>query len=294
MSGLLFGGLEAGGTKMVCAVGDSEGNIAHRAVFPTDTPEKTMPQLVEFFRAFPLAALGIGCFGPIDLNKASESYGYITTTPKLAWQQFDMVGSFHAALGLPIGFDTDVNAAALGEATFGATREVENSLYITVGTGIGVGIIAGGKPYHGRLHPEGGHIPLRPHPNDPLSQGVCPYHSHCLEGLASGPALHRRWHAPGPLLGDRPEVWELEAYYLGQALTSYILLLSPERIVLGGGVLQQPKLLPKIRAEVARQLNGYIPLPEPEQYIVPPALQNQQGVLGAMRLAVDAYKEVQA
>lgn len=291
MSKLLFGGLEAGGTKMVCAVGDAHGNILHRASFPTDTPAVTVPQMVEYFRAHHISALGIGCFGPVDLNKKSATYGYITTTPKLAWQNFDIVRAFQNALSVPVGLDTDVNAAALGEATFGSTRDVENSIYITVGTGVGVGIIANGKPYHGRMHPEGGHILLKPHADDPLPAGACPYHSHCLEGLAAGPSLEKRWGIKGPLLADRPEVWALEAYYIGQAIADYIMLLSPERIVLGGGVMKQPQLLDMIRLETRKQVNGYVSLPDLEQYIVAPGLGDNQGVLGAIELAVAAYRE---
>lgn len=291
MSKLLFGGLEAGGTKMVCAIGDGQGHILHRATFPTDTPQVTMPQMIGFFRAHEIAALGIGCFGPMDLNKKSPTYGHITTTPKLAWRNYDITGAFRAALGVPVGLDTDVNAAALGEATFGCTRDVENSLYITVGTGVGVGVIADGKPYHGRMHPEGGHILLQPHPRDPLSAGACPYHSHCLEGLAAGPSLEKRWGVKGQLLAGRPEVWELEAYYIGQALANYSLLLSPERIVLGGGVMKQPGLLELIRVETEKQIGGYVSLPDLDEYIVAPGLGDDQGVLGAIELAVSAYQE---
>lgn len=291
MKDLIFGALEAGGTKMVCAVGDANGNILHRTSIPTEAPADTMRQMVEFFRSHNICALGIGCFGPVDLNKKSVTYGHITTTPKLAWQYYDIVGAFREALGVPIGLDTDVNAAALGEATFGCTQDVENSIYITVGTGIGVGIIANGQPYHGRMHPEGGHILLRTHPNDPMSAGACPFHEHCLEGLAAGPSLEKRWGIKGQLLAERPEVWELEAYYIGQAITNYIMLLSPERIVLGGGVMKQDHLLPMIRAEVEKQVNGYVALPDLEQYIVAPSLNDNQGVMGAVALAVQAYQE---
>lgn len=290
-----YGALEAGGTKMVCAVGDETGKILNRVSIPTLTPAETMPPMIEFFRQYPIEALGIGCFGPVDLDKSSATYGYITTTPKLPWQNYDIVGEFHRALGVPVGFDTDVNAAGLGEATWGCTRELANSIYITVGTGIGVGVIIDGKPYHGMLHPEGGHIPLAIHPDDPMDRGICPYHPNCLEGLAAGPSLQARWGKKGVELTDRPEVWELEAHYLGQALMSYILILSPQRIVLGGGVMKQPSLLKLVRQETMAQLNRYVQgkgLEDPESYIVAPSLNDDQGILGALKLAMDAREEM--
>lgn len=284
----LYGTLEAGGTKMVCAIVDSLGNVTHRVSIPTETPDITMPRMIEFFREHPIRALGIGCFGPIDLNRKSATYGYITTTPKLAWQNYDIVGEFHRALNVPIGFDTDVNAAALGEATFGCTQDVQNSLYITIGTGVGVGVIANGKPYHGMMHPEGGHILLTRHPSDPMDRGICPYHPNCMEGLASGPSLEKRWGMKGALLADRPEVWELEAHYIGQAITDYIMLLSPQRIVLGGGVMKQPQLLPLVHSEVEKIVNHYVSLPALKEFIVAPSLNDNQGVLGCLKLAMDA------
>lgn len=288
---LLFGGLEAGGTKMVCAVGDGKGNVLSRISLPTEDPQRTVAPMIEFFRRYPIAALGIGSFGPVDLRKSSPTYGRITSTPKLAWRDFNIVGAFRQALQIPVAFDTDVNAAALGESVFGATRDVDNSLYITVGTGVGVGIIVDKKPYHGRIHPEGGHILLRAHPDDPMQVGCCPYHSHCFEGLAAGPSIEKRWGRKGQFLTERDEVWALEAYYIGQALVDYTLLLCPDRIVVGGGVAKQPDLLPRIRREVEKQLNGYVPLPDLENYIVAPALRDDQGVLGAMELAKNTYWE---
>lgn len=286
-----FGALEAGGTKMVCAVCDEQGNIIERISIPTSTPAETMPPMIEFFRRHDISALGIGCFGPIDLDKASATYGYITTTPKLAWQNYPIVGEFEKELHIPVGFDTDVNAAALGEATWGCTQDVENSIYITVGTGVGVGVIAGGKPYHGMLHPEGGHILLTVHPDDPMPIGVCPYHPNCMEGLAAGPSLEKRWGVKGAELSHRPEVWQLEAYYIGQAITNYIMVLSPQRIVIGGGVMKQECLLPMVRQEVARFVNRYIQgkgMDDLENYIVAPSLNDNQGILGALKLAMDA------
>ena len=292
----LYGALEAGGTKMVCAIGDENGNILERISIPTRTPAETMGPMIDFFRGKGIRALGIGCFGPVDLKKGSRTYGYITSTPKLAWQNYPIVAEFEKALGVPVGFDTDVNAAALGEATWGCTRDVENSIYITVGTGVGVGVIIGGKPYHGMLHPEGGHILLARHPDDPMVGSGCPFHENCLEGLAAGPSLEKRWGIKGAELTGRKEVWQLEAYYIGQALADYILILSPERIVLGGGVTHQEGLLALIRQETAKQLAGYIRTAATQNldsYIVGVSLNDNQGVMGAVKLAMDAEKETE-
>lgn len=289
-----YGALEAGGTKMVCAIGDENGNILERVSIPTRTPAETMPEMIGFFRRYDIAALGIGCFGPIDLDKHSPTYGCITTTPKLSWANYPIVAEFGQALGVPVGFDTDVNAAALGEATWGCTKDVENSIYVTIGTGVGVGVIVGGKPYHGMIHPEGGHILLQRHPDDPMTDSACPYHRNCMEGLAAGPALEKRWGAIGPELTARPEVWELEAWYIGQAVTNYIMLLSPQRIILGGGVMHQPGLLEMVRREVARQVNGYIRgkgMEDLDNYIVGISLNDNQGAMGAVKLAMDALRE---
>lgn len=290
----LFGALEAGGTKMVCAVGDENGNILERVSIPTETPEKTMPAMIAFFRDKGISALGIGCFGPVDLDRKSETYGYITSTPKLAWRNYPIVAEFEKALGVPVGFDTDVNAAALGEATWGCTRDVENSIYITVGTGIGVGVIINGKPYHGMIHPEGGHILLERHPEDPMTRGVCPYHPNCLEGFAAGPSIEKRWGKKGAELSDCDKVWELEAFYLGQAICNYIMVLSPERIIVGGGVMHQPQMLGLIRKEVEKQVAGYIQgkgMNDLENYIVGVSLNDNQGAMGAVKLAMEALEE---
>ena len=286
-----YGSLEAGGTKMVCAIGDEQGHILERVSIPTLAPENTMPAIIEFFKSKNISALGIGCFGPVDLDKKSPTYGHITTTPKLAWKNYDIVGVCEKELGVPVGFDTDVNGSALGEATWGCTKNLDNSIYITVGTGIGVGVIIDKKPYHGMIHPEGGHIFLARHPQDPMERGVCPYHELCLEGLASGPSIQARWGKPGVELADRKEVWELEAYYLAQAICSYIMILSPEKIIVGGGVAHQEQMMPLIRAEVLRQMGGYITakgMQDLDNYIVLPSLNDDQGILGALKLAMDA------
>ncbi len=289
-----FGALEAGGTKMACAIASGQGEILERATLPTRSPEETMPELLAFFRGKPLAAMGIGCFGPVGLDRRSPCYGRILATPKAAWRGFPIVERFQEALGIPVGLDTDVNTAALGEWAWGGAQGLGTAAYLTVGTGVGLGVIVGGRPHHGMLHPEGGHLPVVRRADDPLARGVCPFHPSCLEGLASGPAIAARWGRPAQELAERREVWELEAFYLAQALCAYIMVLSPERIILGGGVMHQAQLFPLIREEVRRQLGGYISgggLADLETYIVPASLGDSQGLLGAVKLAENAYKE---
>ena len=287
-----LGALEAGGTKMVCAIGNENGEIFERVSIPTESPDVTMPKLIAYFADKEIEALGIGCFGPIDLNRNSETYGCITTTPKLAWKNYNIVKAFQDALRVPVGFDTDVNGSALGEATWGITKGLQNSMYITIGTGVGTGIITNGGLLHGMLHPEGGHLLLSRHPKDSF-EGTCPYHKNCLEGLAAGPAIEARWGEKGTQLADRKEVWELEAYYIAQALVDYIMVISPQRIVIGGGVMHQEHLMPLIRKEVKRQLAGYIDtkeLSDIDQYIVLPSLNDNQGIMGALKLGLDEYQ----
>lgn len=288
---MILGALEAGGTKMVCAIGDENGNLTDRISFPTETPEITMPKMISFFNKHNIRALGIGTFGPADLNPDSPTYGCITTTPKLAWANYNIRGAFADSLQIPVGFDTDVNAAVLGEATFGCLKNIRNGIYITIGTGIGAGILTEGKLLHGMLHPEGGHILLERHANDTYT-GCCPYHKSCFEGLASGPALEGRYGKKASELANLPEVWELEADYIAKALVNYILILAPERIVLGGGVMHQEQLFPLIRKRTAELLNGYLQtsqLKAMDTYIVPPSLNDNQGVLGCLTLAKEAH-----
>ena len=285
---MLFGALEAGGTKMVCAIGNENGEILERISIPTETPDITMPRMAEFFKGKGIAALGIACFGPIDLNRSSETYGYITTTPKLPWKNYDICGYFKKELNIPVGFDTDVNGSMLGEATWGCAKGLDTAIYITVGTGIGVGVLAGGSLLHGMLHPEAGHI-LMPVRSDDTYAGKCPYHGTCLEGMAAGPAIEARWGAPAKELADRPEVWDLEAYYLAHALTSYIMILSPQKIIMGGGVMHQTQLMDKVRAYVKEMVNGYLvtkELEDLENYIVLPSLDDNQGIMGALKLGM--------
>lgn len=290
---MLFGALEAGGTKMVCAVGNEKGEILEQVSFPTLTPEETLPKIKAYFQGKEIAALGIACFGPVDLNKSSKTYGFITSTPKLAWQNVDMVGIFHEALGIPVGFDTDVNGSLLGEVTWGCAQGLTDAVYLTIGTGIGGGVMTNGKLLHGMMHPELGHIRLVVREDDKYA-GKCPYHGTCLEGLAAGPAIEARWGKKAVELADRPEVWDLESYYLAQALVSCILMLSPQKIILGGGVMHQEHLFPMIREKVKALLNDYVQtaeLADLDHYIVPASLNDDQGIMGCIKLAMNAYEE---
>lgn len=282
-----LGALEAGGTKMVCAIGNEMGEIFEQISIPTETPEITVPKMIEYFKEKEIEALGIGCFGPIDPDKDSKTYGYITSTPKLAWVDFDIVGAFEKALGCPVGFDTDVNGSVLGEVTFGQAKGKKSVVYVTIGTGVGVGVYIEGKLLHGMLHPEAGHVLIKKREDDTY-KGRCPYHKTCLEGLAAGPAVEERWGKKAIELKDEKEVWDLEAYYIAQALTGYILTLSPEVIILGGGIMHQEQLFPMIRSYVLEMLNGYLQtdeLKDIDHYIVPASLNDNQGIMGCLELA---------
>ncbi|WP_010648115.1 ROK family protein [Oceanobacillus massiliensis] len=282
---MLLGGIEAGGTKFVCAVGDEKGNIIEKVSFPTRNPEETLNDVKEFFNHHPIEALGVGSFGPIDLNKDSTSYGMILNTPKIKWKNYNLLGSLKKDFDIPIFIDTDVNAACSAEYKYGAGRDVGSCLYITVGTGIGAGLVQDGRIFQGKNHSEMGHIFVRQHPDDPF-EGGCPYHRNCLEGLASGPAIEARYGTKGALLVDNENVWEMEAYYLAQAIMNYTVTLYPERIIVGGGVLKQEGLYPLIRRHLVEMMNGYIDVGEVDKFIVAPELGDAQGVRGAMSLVV--------
>lgn len=289
---MVLGALEAGGTKMVCAIGSEQGQVLERVSIPTVSPGETVPRMIEFYRKYQIEALGIGCFGPINPVKGTATYGYITSTPKLAWQNYNIVGAFEEALGCPVGFDTDVNASMLGEITFGAARGLDSCIYVTIGTGVGVGVYVNGGLLHGMMHPEAGHILLQRHPSDPYA-GKCPFHGSCLEGMAAGPAVEERWGAGGAELSERREVWELEAYYIAQACVNYTLVYAPRRIILGGGVMRQEQLFPMIRRQYRELMADYVDTPELkdlESYIVPCSLEDNQGIMGCLQLAADAMR----
>lgn len=287
---MLYGAIEAGGTKMVCAIGDESGKILEQVSIPTTTPEETMPKIIEYFKGKDITAVGIACFGPIDLNKSSETYGYITSTPKTAWKNFNIVGCVKDALGIPVGFDTDVNGSLLGEITWGCAKGLTDAIYLTIGTGIGGGVMTNGKLLHGMLHPELGHIIVAKSAND-KGECVCPYHDSCLEGLAAGPSIEKRWGSKAKELADRDEVWELEAEYIGTALVNFCMTLSPQKIILGGGVMHQMQLFPLVRKVFKEKMAGYIStktLDNLDDYIVPASLNDDQGIMGAVKLAIDA------
>jgi fructokinase len=291
---MLIGGIEAGGTKFVCGIGNENGEIIEQLTIPTTTSEETMPQVISFFQDKGIEAIGIGSFGPIDVDKESATYGYITQTPKLAWKDYNIVGEVKKHFEVPVGFHTDVTAAALAENMWGAGRGLDSCLYMTVGTGIGVGAIFGGNPLQGLTHPEMGHVFVKRHPADEFA-GACPYHGDCLEGMAAGPAIEKRWNVKGQHLSERAEVWELEAYYLAQALMNFILVLSPKKIVVGGGVAKQEHLLSLVRKNVLALLNGYVPVVALNEgaiddYIVLPGLGDKAGLTGAIALGAEAYR----
>ncbi|MCR2823002.1 ROK family protein [Lederbergia panacisoli] len=284
----MLGAIEAGGTKFVCAVGTEDGTIIERVKIDTLTPEKTMPEVISFFKKHHVKALGIGSFGPVDIDKNSPTYGNITSTPKPGWANFPFLKTMEEALHIPIEFNTDVNVAALGELTHGAAQGLDSCLYLTVGTGVGAGAVVQGNLLQGLSHPEMGHVLVKRHPEDTF-EGFCPYHKDCLEGMAAGPAIEKRWGKKGHELQHQQEVWEMEAFYLAQALMQYILTISPKRIIMGGGVMKQAQIFPLVRKQVQELLNGYVPLPQIteqiDEYIVPPALGDDAGITGALMLA---------
>ncbi len=289
----IYGGIEAGGTKFVCMVAGGPDEIYSETRIPTTHPDETLDRVIQFFRdqakTQPLTALGIASFGPVDLNQDSPTYGYITSTPKPGWANTDITGRLGAALQLPVALDTDVNAAALSEYRWGASRGLDTSTYFTIGTGIGAGVIVAGEPAHGLVHSEVGHMRI---PHDTLKDpfpGICPYHGDCFEGLACGQAILSRWGQPAEQLPSGHPAWDLEAEYIALALVNMVVVLSPKRIVLGGGVMQHSELFPLIRQKVLSLLNNYVRnsaiIEKIDSYIVPPGLGNLAGALGAIALA---------
>ncbi|RPI29976.1 MAG: ROK family protein [Chloroflexota bacterium] len=289
-----YGGIEAGGTKFVCAVCSGPDEWIAKTQFPTTTPDETFGRVIAFFQEqaqkVRIESIGIGGFGPLDLNPASPTFGYITSTPKPGWSNTDFIGAIRRGLRIPVLIDTDVNAAALGEHRWGAAQDTRSFIYLTIGTGIGGGALVDGRLVHGLIHPEMGHMFI-PHDRniDPFD-GSCPFHGDCFEGLASGPAIRKRMGMPAETLPANDPVWALVAGYLAYALSNLICILSPQRIVLGGGVMQQAQLFPMTRQRVVEILNSYVSSPaitqEIDAFIVPPALGSRAGVLGAIALAM--------
>ena len=293
---MLYGALETSGTKMFCAIGNEAGQIVDQMKIPTTTPNETMPKVIEYFKSKidpslsddeKISALGVACFGPVDLREGSKTYGSILNTPKVAWRNYPMLKTLQEALNIPVAIDLDVNVALLGETTWGTAKDLTDAVYVTIGNGIGMGAISAGEPVHGMLHPEAGHIRMQIIPGDDY-KGSCPSHGACFEGMASGVAIAERWGKEAKDLLDKPEVWELEAKYIAQALYAIILTLSPQKIILGGGVMSNAQLFPMIRKNVVEYINDYIDTKELRNinsYITPSALNGNQGVMGAIKLA---------
>jgi fructokinase len=285
----LYGGVEAGGTKFVCAVATSPDKPpVATLVVPTTTPTETLGKVIAFFKQHDLKALGIASFGPLDLRRDSKTYGQITATPKPGWKNTALTELFERTFGVPVGFDTDVNASALAEVCYGAAQGLNNVGYFTVGTGIGGGLIMNGQTVHGLVHPEMGHVPVPRHPNDSY-RGSCVFHGDCLEGMASGPAIEARWKRPARGLPREHEAWEFEAYYLARAVCMMVYAVSPQRIVMGGGVMKNRQLYPMIQRQVPEMLHGYVQSPSIiryiQKFIAEPGLGDQSGVVGALELA---------
>ncbi|MGX7173173.1 ROK family protein [Enterococcus ratti] len=285
----MYGGIEAGGTKFVCAV-SNEGVIIEKISIPTTTPEETVKHVLEFFDQYEVDALGIGSFGPIGINKNAENYGYVLATPKKGWTNYNFLGTIKKHYAVPIAWTTDVNAAAYGELVKGAAKGKKSCIYLTVGTGIGAGVVIEDNIFSGIAHPEMGHIWVKRHSKD-VYEGTCPYHKDCLEGLAAGPSIKARTGIKGQNLPKDHPVWEIQAFYIAQALINYTLTLAPEKIILGGGVMNQEHLLQKIRQQFVKQMNGYMETPAINEYIVRWGLPNESGIIGSLLLAEKEYKK---
>ena len=289
----LIGALEAGGTKMVVATGYADGTVIEREEIPTTTPDETVAAINGWFRNTGIAALGIGAFGPTAVNPASPKYGHILETPKTAWRHFDLLGSIQSILDVPCGYDTDVNVACLGEVEFGCARGLTDVVYLTIGTGVGAGVLSGGALVHGMMHPEAGHILVTRDARDTIGEhSGCPYHDSCLEGLIAGPAIKKRWGGKrASELAEDPEAMDLLADYLAQALMTYILCYAPQKIVIGGGVADHTPIVSLARKKCEKLLNGYIAAPELENidsYIVNNSLEGKQGIMGCLALGAKA------
>lgn len=295
---MIVGGIEAGGTKFVCLVGTEAGDILAETRFPTLGAGETIDAAIRFFRDLAsegtrVEAIGIGAFGPLDLRRGPD-YGRLLATPKPGWSGVDLAGPVRAALGVPVGVDTDVNAAAIAEARWGAARGLCSLVYVTVGTGIGMGALVDGRPLHGLVHPEAGHVSVPREPGDDFP-GACPFHADCLEGMASGPAIAARWGRPAERLDGalRDRAVDLEAAYLASGIRTVVYALAPERVVLGGGVVNLPGLIPRIRERLATALGGYPGLPEhaSEGFVVPAGLGAGAGPRGALAIGEMASQD---
>lgn len=284
----MYGSIEAGGTKFVCAIGNNKLEILERVSFPTTSPDETMEQVETFFNQYrnQLESIGVGSFGPIDIQCDSETYGHITSTPKLAWQNFDFVGTLKRYFNVPIAWTTDVNAACYGEYVLGNGKGLTSVVYYTVGTGIGGGALQNGVFVEGFSHPEMGHMLVRRHPEDTFL-GNCPFHHDCLEGMAAGPALEQRTGTKGENLLAEDPVWEIEADYIAQCAYNTTLMFAPDIIIFGGGVMKQDHMKSKVQEKFAKLMNHYVATPAVKEYIVTPKLGDNAGTIGCLALAQD-------
>ena len=286
---MVYGAIEAGGTKFVCAIGNDDLEILERVSFPTTTPEETMRAVINFFKRYSdqLESIGVGSFGPIDIHRKSKTYGYVTSTPKIAWQNFDFVGTLKKQFNLPIAWTTDVNAACYGEYISGYGKGLSSVVYYTIGTGIGGGALQNGNFIEGFSHPEMGHMLVKRHSEDNFS-GNCPFHQDCLEGMAAGPAIEKRAGVKGQNLSENDPIWEMEAFYIAQCAYNTTLMFSPEVIIFGGGVMKQKQMKEKVQEKFIELINGYVDTPPIEEYIVTPKLADNAGITGCLALAKEA------
>lgn len=288
----VLGAVEGGGTKFVCMLGTSPDDVVDLATIPTTDPEETIGAVVDFFarsrNEVALSAIGVATFGPISLAPASPDYGCVLSTPKQRWSGARILAPLRRRFNVPLGWDTDVNGAVLGEARWGAAQDVDPVVYLTIGTGIGGGALVNGKTIHGLLHPEMGHLPVPRLPGDDFP-GICPFHGACFEGMVSGPALAERAGRPIADVSADDPIWDLAARYLAQGLAGIVYALSPRRVVLGGGVMRQPHLLPRVRQALVEAVNGYLPIPafsaEIDSFVVSSPLDQKAGLYGALVLA---------
>jgi len=285
-----FGALELGGSKALCAVFRGEHVVAERRV-PTTCPDETLQAVITFFRdQGALDAVGIASFGPLELDRESKNFGAMLRTPKPGWSDVPIAGAIADALRVPVEIDTDVNAAALAEQQRGAGEGADPLVYITVGTGVGVGVRMNGRPLHGLMHPELGHLRVPDFCDFP---GSCPFHGRCVEGVASAPALAKRYGKAPAELGDDDAIWALEARYLAHLLATCVLAYAPRCIVLGGGVLERTGLRERVREQLVAQLAGYVPrsaltMEGVAGYVRAPRFEQRAGLIGASLLAAGA------
>ncbi|WP_142960489.1 ROK family protein [Enterococcus faecalis] len=285
----MYGSIEAGGTKFVCAISDEDLSVVERISFPTENPEETISKVIGFFEKYKerLQGIGIGSFGPIDIHRDSPTYGFITSTPKLAWQNYGFIDTLKSKFNIPMVWTTDVNAAVYGEYVFGKGRGLSSVVYYTFGTGVGGGALQNGKFVEGFSHPEMGHMIVEKNKDDDF-KGACPFHGNCLEGMAAGPAIEKRLHKKGQELTEDHPFWEIEADYIAQCAYNTTLLLSPDVIIFGGGVMKQPHMLDKVRKSFEERMNNYVETPELINYIVTPDLEDNAATFGCLALAKEA------